>query len=371
MKEISLLELRDLKLLMRNQASEEAVDLLVNTIWGTPGGAQYSHLDTASKIHDTIRPWFIELRKGEQLLGTLCLAHRKVEGLAGPQDAFYIRYYSMASSLRRKISTRSGAKRSTLEGNSLIKRAAKRFFDNPTTLMEAESTDHAILYAFVELENERSKNMVKMMGFESIGKFETLVFSRLNPKTDIRVRRADTGDQAEVRKRLAETYKEHVLFTDQHIFYQNHYWILEENGEIIAGMQANPVHWTVENLPGFSGKVIMNLVPYVPLLSRIFNPRKFNYLAVEGVFCKEGRESEIYTLLSHCCKANEMHMAMFWLDVQDPRRKKIRAAGRLGLMERLNDTQVIDVIGKFIHISDEEISHLREHPVYISAFDVT
>ncbi|MEM7039193.1 MAG: hypothetical protein AAF570_19615 [Bacteroidota bacterium] len=366
-----LTQLRDLALTMSRTPAPETVDLLTRTIWGTPGGTRYKHLDTPEKIRELQDAFFLELWKAEQMLGTLAFVHRTSPLPARDLHTFYIRYFAMRENLQRKIDTRSQGNSTGVRSNSIMKRAAKRLLDRPEPFLKATGSDHAVFYAYVELENERSMNMVRMMGFEPVGKFSTLVFSRYSPRADKAVHRARPEDQSAVLAHLTAQYAGHAFYSPQNIFFRNQYFVLEENGEIVAGLQANPTHWVMEGMPGCSGQIIMHVVPHLPFISRLFHPRKFHFLAVEGMFCPEGREDLLYRLLGHACEAMGMNAALMWLDTRDGLLKRMRSAGRLGLMQRINSDTRVDIVVKWSGLSAAEVAQLKARPVYISAFDVT
>jgi hypothetical protein len=369
---VELLRMRDLVLQMRQDVTDDIVELLEGTTWGTPGGTQYKHLHAAEKIREVKEPYILELRKAEKLQGLVCLAHR-VSLYPEPDghNTFYIRYLSMMEGKQRKVNTETATPTTGSKSNSLVKRALARLLDDPKALLEATGRDHAVYYAYVELENERSMEMTRTMGFKPIGKFSTLVFSRLRPKSDNRARRVTAEDRPKVEARLKEEFKNHALFTLQNLFYKDNYWILEENGELIAGLQANRAHWVLENMPGFSGKLIMNVLPYVPLIRRMYNPKKYEFVVVEGIFCKEGREKDLYRLLEHTCVENKVHSALIWLDRIDPMFERLKKYGKLGILQRINGDSQADIIAKYVNVPEEDQEWIQNRPRYISAFDST
>lgn len=369
---MELLRLRDLVLQMRREANDDIVALLEDTTLGTPGGTQYQHFGGKEKIREVRDPYFLELRKGERLLGVLCMAHRNslFPGPAG-HNAFYIRYLSVMESLQRKVNTSNAGATTGLKSNSLVKRALRRLLDHPRALMEATGRDHAVFYAYVELENERSQDMTRNMGFVPIGKFSTHLFSRAWPRKDPRVRRMTPQDRPEVEQKLRETYAGHVLFSMQNLFYQDNYFVLEEDGELIAGLQANYVHWVILGMPGVTGKFIMKVLPYLPLIRRMFNPQKFEFACVEGIFCREGREKDLHRLLEHACRELGVYTAILWLDHLDPLYERLNRYGKWGLLQRINGDTPADIIAKFVNVPDEDQELIRNRPRYISAFDST
>ncbi|HHG85873.1 MAG TPA: hypothetical protein ENJ82_14090 [Bacteroidetes bacterium] len=368
---IEILRMRDIAVLMRAGAADDFVELIEGTTWGTPGGTRYQHVNTGEKVREVPNPYFLELRKGERLMGGLCLAQRTTLSPTGDQNAFYIRYLSVMDAMQRKSTKDDAGKTSGMRANGLLKRVLKRFFANPKELLEETKQDHAVIFAYVELENERSQDMTKMMGFEPIGKFSTIVFSRFFPKKDSRVRRLPISERPKMETILKEAYQDYALFSTQNLFYKDNYWVLEENGETIAGLQANLIHWVITEMPGFSGKMIMNLIPRLPLLKRMFNPKKYEFVVIDGIYCKPGREKALHKLLAHACVENGVYSAIMWLDHLDPLYTRLMDYGKLGLLNKVNGDTPASIIAQFVGMSAEDIDRIKTKPRYISAFDST
>lgn len=365
----SLFARSNVELSLADKAPDDVVDLLVNTVWGSPGGTLYRHLNTPERIHRQHDPYFLTLHKSERLLGILGFSRRTIQQPSGPAEAFYIRYLSMMSSLQRQSGS---ANANQNKSDSLIKKLVNRFMSRPInfSIEEGQGPEAAMFYAFVELENERSMEMCRSMDFSPIGKFSTLVFSRFNPKADPKVRKVTEGEKPNVLKELRHFYREHALFSDINIFYDDNYFVLEENGEIVAGLQANPCHWVLQNMPGFSGKLIMKVLPHIPLISRIFNPKAFKFIALEGVWFKPGHEKAIFSLMESALHHYGLNSGLIWLDENCPV-YNVMNNGPMGLLRRFHSGSPVDVIARFSGVSDEIKTDLAQRPLYISSFDST
>jgi hypothetical protein len=349
------------------KATTSMVHLLEDTIWGTPGAMRYQHLDTAEKIAALPRPWFLYLEKEEETIGVLCLDQRQIDGM----DAFYIRYFSFAEGMRRKGTDEAEHEIPASRGQGAFKRFSSSFFEKPNALLESASTTKAIFYAYVELENARSRDMVKQMGLNQCGQFNTLVFSRLFPKKNENVRRARPDEQPQLRRLVAQHYQNHAFFTDHGLFYKDNYFVLEVNGQVVAGLQAHVVHWKVMEIPKLSGKIMMTLMPWIPLLRRLFNPNAFNFAAIEGLFWLPGHEHQIQNLLEGSLATLGLHTALLWLSPESPVHETVKANVSMGLLQRFKNNLPATVVMRPYGYSEEELELLMKHPPYISAFDST
>ena len=90
------------------------------------------------------------------------------------------------------------------------------------------------------------------------------------------------NDRKELKQRLGEIFQQSALvlaqeyfytdfdfFSDVHLFDNDDYYILKKGDEIIAGIQANPVHWKIKSLPGASGKFLVNMHTAFPDLRKL------------------------------------------------------------------------------------------------------
>lgn len=366
----TLFQMRDLELVLTDQPAPAAVELLEETVWGTPGGANYRHLTTRDKVTNLKNGFWMTLRKGDKVFGTFAFCGRK--GITGGKayPSWYIRYFSMADFLRIKEQP-SGAKKRKSRPNP-VRTVVQDFLAEPEGLQyPGLQNDQSIFYAFVELTNDRSQQMCASMGFSPLRKFSTNTFTRVFPKSDPRVGEIK---EAEIPQLLAETrefYKDYSFFHDDHLQAPGDYFVLRENGKILAAVKAHRATWIVSHLPGFSGKIIVNAVPYIPLLNRVFNPKKFRFLAFEGIWYANGREDLLNKLFESVLEQTGYYAALIWLDTDSPLQETLRKSCRLGLMDKLQEDVPADVIVRYHNVPEEEQKKFASNPVYISGFDAT
>ncbi len=363
----TLLQLRNLSLKLGRSAPPALVALLCETVWGTPGAMRYQHLDTASKIPHLQTPWFLYLEKETEPIAVLCLDQR----VAGELPAFYIRYFSFAEGMRRKgVHATEGAGTAS-NGQGMFKRFASTFFEAPDALMQAAAVSKTLFYAFVELENARSRDMVTQMGLKSCGQFSTLIFSRLFPRAQVHVRRALPAEYPQIRAMVRDAYADHAFFDDHGLFYHGDYFVVEQGGKIVAGCQAQQVHWRVVEIPGMVGKVMMRVLPWLPLVSRLFNPHKFEFAGIEGLFYDPGYAHCLQPLLEGVLAMHGMHTALMWLSPDAGIYQAVKANVRLGLLQALKKEVAVTVVMRGYGLSQSDVEALSNKPVYVSAFDAT
>lgn len=345
------------------EPSEEIIQLLEHTIWGMEGGTRYRHCDTRKKIPLLESPYFLSIELGNRPVGTGNFCKRYFITQGKDIATFYIRYFSIFNGFRRKSKNNPSNKK----GSSKIKAAMQDIFnhgafDNPQK--------KALFYAYVELENERSKTMTEGFGFEAARKFSTLVFSRFRPKNNLSVQIAKDSDHAEIRKLLTLFYSKHTCYDQHPLFKTGEYFVFKENGEIVAGLQATPTHWEIKEIDGLSGKLTMLLAPITPI-RKIFNPKDYRFLGCEQVFHLPGHEDKLEPLLTSACSQLKHNTAMLWADRYSDLYNTLRENVNLGLLDKLNKEVPADLIVKFASFTEAEKKPFYENPAYISAFDLS
>lgn len=338
-----------IKLMKKPDAA--AVELLTATIWGT-NGPLYQHLNTPVKIEHLSGPLSFTLEKHEKTIGTCSFLERTIDIENKKYKTWYSRYFAIDQDSQGKIF-----------GNLLLKNI-KLYFEKVTT-------QPTIFYAYVDQANPRSRKLLKHTGFDIIRNFETFVFSRVFPKKDERVTRIKEGEKEHVLTLLKEQYKEYSFVNFDTVFFEDNYFVLKEKGEIVAGLQANAVQWKVRYLPGVWGKIMINGLPYVPLISRLFNPKDFRFAGFEGIYCKKGYEKELFTLMESACSALNLYTGMLWMDSQSAMYDSLKNAGKWGLLNKIKDDVPAQVVVAFRNIPEKEQIVFRESPAYISACDLT
>ncbi len=346
-------------IVLEDTIQDDVVELLKNTIWGTEGGMLYYHLDTCTRIYEIQSLYFLNLRKQDFLLATLALCIKDLPNYTG----LYIRYFSF----NEKYRVEEGNTRESNTSNSLFRRCLLNFFERPN--LKLPMKDQQVFFAFVELGNERSMQLCKSMGFESIQKLKTSIFSRFFPKKSTNVSRILEREQKFVLERLKEFYKGYHLASFENVFKDNQYFVINKNGRAVVGVQAHKVNWVMKEVPGFTGQILKYVVPNTPLLSRLIDPNNYQFLAFEGLFFEKGSEHLIEELLESVCAELGTNSGIIWSDAKSDLYATMEKSS-LGFLNILNEDISADIIAKFINFSTSEKKKFIQQPVYVSAFDL-
>lgn len=323
-----------------------AIDLLKRTIYGTKG-VRYQHTNQETKIHELANPLFFHLWQAGQLVGTYCLDERTLDLGSIQTTGFYGRYLAVD-----EAHAGHGYGR-------LLKQQAVAY-------VEQRTPSPFLFYSFIEGKNARSIAISRKEGFQSVATLKTYFFRRYSPTQDNRFSPATAADLEHLQPLLKPFYQAYRFKTFAQIGYQNQYFVLKEQGRIVAGVQANPVAWRFYQMPGATGWVLMNLVPLFSASRRFFNPTHNEFAVLEGFFFQEGRAELLPILLESVLAHYGLHSAMCEIDQQDPLVELLMhpSMGPLSGFEK--DVQT-HVLVKPIGLPQEVFD--TKAPIYVSCFD--
>ncbi|NOQ73836.1 MAG: hypothetical protein GQ574_17650 [Crocinitomix sp.] len=348
------------KLVKRNTTPPQTViDLLKNTLIGT-NGTLYQLLDTEQKIYDLHQATFIYLERNEKAIANFTICKREIRVGEKKVPSLYIRYFAFDSLFQ------GGNQKS--QGNSGFHQYFKAFFETSNGDPVLPAHEKIMYWAFIDPENLRSFNMNEQFGFQTIGTFKTTAFSRVNPKHKA-VERAQEVDQKNILAALDHFYKDYQLYSPIHLFEHDNYFVIRKNGEIVCGIQANPVHWRIKSLPGFSGKLLLKFAPHIPRIKKLINPNNHRFLATEGLFWKPGHENEVANLLEGVLAETGHHSLLIWSDSEHDFLAKLPI--KWGFIQRMKKNNKVHIVAKLNGYSEDEISSLRKRPKYLNGFDMT
>jgi GNAT superfamily N-acetyltransferase len=322
------------------------IALLKKTIYGTKG-PKYQHTGQELKLKSLKNPIFFTLRKREEIIGFYCLCEREVGVGEDKYFGYYGRYLAVDENYQRN------------GFGTLLKKVAAEYVEN-------HSTSPSILYSYIEENNTRSLNISQKLGFTSISTLESIIFSRLYPKTDNRVSRIKEAELSEILEKLESQNAHTILRTFENINYKNNYFVLKENGRIVAGLQANLTRWKIVEMEGMRGKILLNVLPHIPILKRLINPQKYDFLAIEGIFLESNYDDYLFPLIEGVLHHFSMTSALIQLDSQSSHLKFFKEKGDLGLLNAMKKDVKTHVMIKSFH-GDLPIPQGES---YVSSFDL-
>jgi len=371
--EKNILDFHGLEVRVSDHANEGILDILNHAVQGSEGGIRFSLQNIASRIEaykDQIR--FVSLYKKNRITGTVGACFR----ISGQGElrypSTYIRYLAFQSTYQSDINWRRREKAVIKpESDDSFKQKTLEIFSKPhlLDLPDVFEKDKHLMYAFVESMNERSKNLVHQAGYEYIRSFLTVAFSRFTPKNDRRVSKLREDEKPVMIGLLNEYYRDYAFFSTDYVFYNNNYYVLRENGEIIAGVCAIPTIYKVYDMPGVWGWVMTRILPDVPYLRRLFRPGEFRNLVFDAIYCQKGKEPLLAALFESACAAEGYHTGLTWLDDRSELYDKLRTEVKMGTLNRMLNAKPGLIYARFVNLTEEEKNRFYDAPAYISGFD--
>lgn len=329
---------------------KEALHFLDSIAWGNEG-AIYEHRNTEEHIKLIKNPVLLAIFEGDKIRATAVFSMTTVTTNNEQFNCNYIRYFASSKEIRGK----GVMKKFSIKVMELIREKEKR---------------KTIYFACIERANKSSYKVVESAGYHPLGTVKTVGFSRFFPKKNKNISQIILKEEKkEVLQLLEKTYENYSLTQFDALFLNNNYFVIRENGQIVAGCQYHRAHWVINNMKGFTGKIVMNIVPLIPVLNKLFNPKKFEFLAFEGLYFKPGYEQHLYNLFEALLAKENLKSSMFWLGNTCPIRKKILEKGKLGMIHSFIKNSDVEIMASFKNIDSSKIERLKSKPIFASAFD--
>lgn len=328
----------------------EAIEFLDSISWGSEG-AVYEHKNTRENFRFITNPYLISITDNEKIIGTAVFCNPLVMVAGQTFNYYYTRYFASSPVIR---------------GKGVVKKLAIRVM---SSVREGE-TMKTIFVGFVEKGNKSSYKVSESAGYRNIGTIKTVGFSRFFPKKAARIQQIrNEAEKKEIIKLLKNQYRQHALVQFDYLFIHDNYFVIREKGEIVAGCQFHKAHWVINKMPGLMGKIILKIVPRLPLLNKLFNPKKFEFLAFEGLFFIPGKEKLLYELFEGLLAREKLKSALFWMGEKCPWYKAIKQYGRSGLINKFVKDSDVYIMASYQNMTDEEVFATENSPLYASGFD--
>ena len=351
-------------------ADPELLQHIKSTVLGTPGRLRYQLTQIEEKLSRIKVIHFLVLTRRNKILGSVGFLKRITYSAQMPHPSWYIRYFSIKAPLRARAQKRENF-RDPQKGSILIRDIALPYMENPGRF-EDEFQSHAksIVYGYIESHNFRSMNFSEQMKGVTVRKYKTFIFSRLFLKDIEGVRRLTALEWPDFKERIRLFYKEYSLFTDENMGINSNYFVLERDGEIVAGAQVHPEFWHVLDMKGWHSRIMLRVLPFLPYIRNIFNPRAFRFLAIEGIWYKPDCGQYLNDLLEGICHHFKVHFTLTWVDSDSRLYRDLDDHLDSGLIGSSFGRAEVDVRITFNNYSEEEKQDFFRRPAYISAYDM-
>lgn len=328
----------------------EVITFLKEINWGAEG-AVYQNMDTEKVFNAIPDPFLVAILEEGVILATGAFCRTSVSVENDEYPCYYVRFFSASPLIR---------------GKGITKKYTTRIME----LIAENTSQKTIYFANVERGNKASYNVVKHSGYNHLFTFNTIGFSRFFPKKNGSVTKVKTDqDKKEIQELLQTYYDNYAMVHFDTLFSNDNYRVIKRNGEIVAGCQYYRVHWVIHKMPGWTGKLIMKVLPKLPLINRIFNPERFEFLAFDSIFLKAGHEKELSQLFEHILATEKLNSSLMWLGSTSPLIADIQANMKLGILHKFVSSSSVSCMVRTENFSEKEIQKLKNAPVFAPAFD--
>jgi RimJ/RimL family protein N-acetyltransferase len=329
---------------------DEALEFLDSIAWGNDG-AVYEHKNTEEHIRLLHRPTLMAIHEHDKIQGTAVFCNTAITAGTAEFNCYYIRYFASSKEIR---------------GKGVMKKYGIKVMES----VRDDEKEKTVFFACIEKGNKASYKTVESAGYENIGVIKTNGFSRYFPRANKNIEQVRTDiARKEVLALLKKQYEEHALVQFNSIFLDDNYFAIRENGEIVAGCQFHRVHWVINSMPGMMGKIVMNIVPLIPVLNKLFNPLRFEFLAFEGIYVKPGFENKLMDLFEGLLAKEQLKSSMYWMGESCPVRKRIQEKCKTGLIHSFIKESDVFIMAAFHDLNEAEVSDLKSRPLFVSGFD--
>ncbi len=339
---------------------------LENTIYGSQGKLQYSHIKPIIKLRSISNKQILTIKQGDRIIAVVVFVARNNHD----EKTFYVRYVSFINKYRTKRVHPTLADQVRIREQSLKAKLMALLHQKLLTESNPENRP-TVLYAYIEEDNLPSVHLAQLFGYEKVRKMQTLVFNRFFPRDHQYVKPIDADEKAEVIGLLKQTYRAYNFVELTQLFDTGQYFVYKKDGEILVGIKASISEWKIVHLPGLDGFLIQKILSRLPIFSRIFKKDRIKFLAFEAVWVGDGHEKELFELMEAVCAQLKVYMGMMWFDTECKIGNRIIDFGKLGLIHSINKSGQAHVLCKFNAVLENEKQKYSANPAYISAFDVT
>lgn len=328
----------------------EAIEFLKHVVIGS-AGVLYEHRTATKIIPHLPGPSILYATENDEIVATVVFCRNEITVAGRPFQSEYVRYFAASPKIR---------------GRGIVKRLSAQVMD----VVRQDEKDKTVFFGVIEEGNKASYKVTSSVGYRPIGKIKTVGFSRLFPRRSRRIEKLEeAAEKKAMLDLLTDYYREHSLVHFDFIFINEGYFVIREKGKVVAGAQLHLGNWVVRRMPGLLGKLLLRVIPHIPVLNGLFNPRDFRFASFEGLFCLPGYEACLFELFEGLLARYGLKSAIFWMSEKSPLYQMIIDHGKLGLIHAFVTNADTQVMASFRNMTPEEEKLFEEYPVYAAALD--
>jgi hypothetical protein len=355
---------------------EDTLELLRHTVVGSPGGLRYAlrNVEEQARSYEG-KIFFLTVRRKGNIFGTVAFCQRTAFTLGKPHSSFYVRYLSIDRRFQRKITRlekeSKRKSRKVLEGT--MTETLFKILNHPELMkiFTPKEGGQALLYNMLEGYNQRSENLIRKAGYEHVRNMATFPFSRIKPRKHRGFDRLRPEEKESLEKALFEFYHDYSLFTLDYAKGRDAYFVIHEEGKIVAALQAQPFTLHFEELPELWGWFLFKVIGRLPVMRKIFTPGQFNSVGMDAFYYLPGKETALIDLMESVLAEYKRNTALMWIDVDGPLYRDLKRTGQLGALSRLFRGRPVKLYARLEGMPEKTRKQFCQTPAYMSSFDLT
>lgn len=338
----------DLEVRLDHEVPRDLLELFDQTIWGQHG-MTFRSLDMAEMLQELSDPSFLRLIKNGRTVAAAVRNRKQVEMAGTPYDAFHLALFAVHQDFKRQ-----GL------GTILAQVSRTHFFGLLRT--------PGVLYGYIESGNEASLRLNLGLGYQDMGKVRPRLFSRARARPSPRVEVLGREGRPDMLKRLKKAYNAHALCSFENSLDPERYFVVRRHGQIVGGVQLHILHWKLLGLPGWQGRLTMNLLPNIPILGRDFTPSDLRFARVGNLYADEGSESLIAEILETVLAEQHLPFAAVLADQRGDTERRVMSRIDFGTIDRMV-TGGFHLLAEFKGVDQSELERFSGMPFIISPKD--
>ena len=270
---------------------------------------------------------------------------------------WYIRYFAFDQHLRS-----AGKLKSNKTSENFLKKQVDGIFKMAFEGAFGEPVDS--FYAYIDPKNVRSLWMGEQFGFDQISTIITQSFSQPNPLNSNRVKQI--SDWELIKQRVHKAFSDYQYYFDAQTSKGPWYVIESEDGAIIASAKITTASWKIDRLPGKMGGAIVKMIPYIPIINKLINPKKHDFIVVDAVTADGNDSKLVEELFAGILHEEQKKLILWWVDENDNLYSAIRKKVKWGLLNKFIGTPEAHVLCKQ---NPEAKKNDSNNPVFTAGID--
>ena len=328
--------------------SDSLVHFLDKVLWGSQG-VLYRHKNIRRDLSLLPNPKTITLNKNEIIIASMVSTRSHIDLNGQRYNSEYFRYFAAADSVR---------------GAGIVKQLSAKLI----RILLADTRSKTIFYGCIEKHNKVMHHIAESMNFKPLGTIKSLGFSRVAPKISREIYHlTNSVDQDNILGLLKQLYSQHGLVNFDGLFTNNNYYVIRENGEVVAGCQYQRGQWAITHMKGRWRNFLLKVIPKIPFLKTLIDPTNFEFLGFDSIFLKPGYEHKLHILLESLLAREKLRAGLFWMGEHCPIRRQLTDFGGLGLIHCLVKNTDVKVVGLSKGLSTDELTKIADAPMVFSA----